>query len=357
MVVKKFEIPAEAKPYTEALRELIRSGVRSSPALEMSPLVDLPAVQRVAPPASATQRADAFVAVLETVIRQRLAGKSQAAALTLFAYGDSAGMSMGDRYRKVAKLFNAHWTWENFRKEPLDRLLLEIYLALYREGQANAVESMSHSDVANPSSGLRAVTAGGNYALISREVLYNFPASDGEPREIIDVREIEATTDGMEVWEQNFYHWGKGPVETPAATLFGPGELSITHDSVLKTGPLPGRTYNLRVRFPKPLRKGERVRFAIYRKQDVRLGDFVRPQWHDGWCFTPVIETQEFTLSIRFPRGMRPSRVWHYEDLPEKLAPGVPTDTNTIEPDSTGFVSFLWREPRLGLSCGLEWEW
>jgi GMP synthase (glutamine-hydrolysing) len=39
------------------------------------------------------------------------------------------------RYRAVAKLYNQHWTWENYRKEPLTRHLLAVYLALKREAE------------------------------------------------------------------------------------------------------------------------------------------------------------------------------------------------------------------------------
>lgn len=357
MTIERFKISPEAKPYVDALRELIRSGAQASPTLETSVLVGLPVVhENVGASASPSRRAATFVELLERVIKQRLSGKSQEAALTLFAFGVAAGVPMTQRYRLVAKMINSHWTWENYRKEPLDRLLLEVYLALFREGDVRGRGIAKHSNALG--TGRETPSAGnGDYALISREVIYNLPESAGRPREIIDVREIETTADGVEVWRQNFYHWGKGAASTPTATLFGPGELSVTQDSRLKTGPLPGRTYNLEVRFPEPLRTGERVRFAIYRRQETAFDELVRPEWHDGWCFTPVLQTNSFSLAIRFPRDRRPSKVWHYEDLPEKLAPGVPTDSNILTPDASGFVSFSWNEPRIGYSCGIEWEW
>lgn len=130
----KFNIPAADAPFINALRALIRTGVMAAPDLERSPLVDLPiVVQHSGPKASPAKRAHVFCKVLRQIIQQRLEGKEARTAATLFGIEEHAGVPIQDRYRAVAKLYNPYWTWENYRKEPLTRHLLTVYLALKRE--------------------------------------------------------------------------------------------------------------------------------------------------------------------------------------------------------------------------------
>lgn len=134
--MEKLILPVPDAPYIHALRGLIRTGVMADPSLEQSPLVDLPVVlQRSGPDASVTKRAYIFIELLQHVITHRLSGKEATTATILFGLDEYAGLPIQDRYKTVAKLYNPHWTWENFRKEPLTRHLLAIYLALKREAE------------------------------------------------------------------------------------------------------------------------------------------------------------------------------------------------------------------------------
>ncbi|HLZ14871.1 MAG TPA: type 1 glutamine amidotransferase [Candidatus Saccharimonadales bacterium] len=129
-------IPAEDLPCINALRELIRSGITAAPRLEHSPLIALPAVQqRAGAGASPAKQIQAFAETMRHIISERLEGKDAQTAPILFGIDEFAGMPIQDRYRLVAKLFHPHWTWENYRKEPLTRHLLAIYLALRREAE------------------------------------------------------------------------------------------------------------------------------------------------------------------------------------------------------------------------------
>jgi len=132
--MNKLNIPTADAPYIEALRELIRTGVTAAPNLERSPLIELPAVwQQCGADASPTRRAHAFITLLRRVIQQRLEGTEAQTATILFGFENYAGLPIQDRYRTVAKLYSPYWTWENYRKEPLTRHLLAVYLALKRE--------------------------------------------------------------------------------------------------------------------------------------------------------------------------------------------------------------------------------
>lgn len=142
----KLEIPEADFASIDALRDLIRTGVMAFPHLERSPLIDLPIVLfHAGPEASATKRAHVFIKILKLVIDRRLEGKEAQIAILLFGFEGSAGMSLQERYRAVAKLYNPHWTWESYRKEPLTRQLLTIYLALKRETElTNDPVSLEH---------------------------------------------------------------------------------------------------------------------------------------------------------------------------------------------------------------------
>ncbi|HSX36337.1 MAG TPA: type 1 glutamine amidotransferase [Patescibacteria group bacterium] len=134
--MNKLNIPAADNPYIEALRDLIRTGVTAAPNLEHSPLIDLPIVrQQAGEDASPIKRVHAFIEILRNIIGQRLEDKEAQTAAILFGLENYAGVPIQDRYRAVAKLYNPHWTWESYRKEPLTRHLLAVYLALKREAE------------------------------------------------------------------------------------------------------------------------------------------------------------------------------------------------------------------------------
>jgi GMP synthase (glutamine-hydrolysing) len=144
--MNKLHIPPTDAPYIEALRQLIRTGVTAAPGLEESPLVDLPVVRGACPSdASPTRRAHAFIQILQRIIAERLAGHEAKTATILFGLSEYAGVAIQDRYRAVAKLYNPYWTWENYRKEPLTRHLLAVYLALKREPELVHSNSPEHS--------------------------------------------------------------------------------------------------------------------------------------------------------------------------------------------------------------------
>ncbi|HSX34088.1 MAG TPA: type 1 glutamine amidotransferase [Candidatus Saccharimonadales bacterium] len=137
--MEKLFIPEADRPYIEALRGLIRTGVTAAPNLEASPLISMAAVmQEGGKGASPVKRAHVFIHVLRRVINQRFEGKEAQTATILFGLDEYAGVPLQDRYRAVAKLYNQYWTWENYRKEPLTRHLLAVYLALRREAEAGS---------------------------------------------------------------------------------------------------------------------------------------------------------------------------------------------------------------------------
>jgi GMP synthase (glutamine-hydrolysing) len=140
----RLNIPAADLPYVDALRELIRPGVMAFPHLEDSPLINLPVVlKHCGQDAPAAKRAHTFIDILRWAVRRRLEGKEAETAAILFGFEDYAGVPAQDRYRAVAKLYNPYWTWENYRKEPLTRHLLAVYLALKREAELAASPALT----------------------------------------------------------------------------------------------------------------------------------------------------------------------------------------------------------------------
>jgi len=182
--MEKLFIPEQDRQYIDDLRSLIRTGVTAAPNLENLSLINLAAVVRESGDnASQVQRASAFVTVMRRIIRERLEGREAQTAALLFALDEHAGTPIQDRYRAVAKLYNPYWTWENYRKEPLTRHLLAVYLALRREAELyNAVATTSKNKVLIVKNISR--EGPGLLEQLLREVALNYDAVDlhkGEP--------------------------------------------------------------------------------------------------------------------------------------------------------------------------------
>lgn len=357
----KFSIPPQARPYTDALRSLIPAGVHATPALDTSCLVDMPVViAEVGPDVSAAHRAEAFIGCLEQIIEKRLQGVDQKASRILFGLGEYSGMPQRDRYLKSAQLYDPHWKWENFRKEPLDKLLLAIYLKLYREGEiTDPAPSALISNAGNRGTApTRTGLARGNYVTNRLESTYNLPSEPGKPRQFLQVRKITATSDGMDRWRQTARWWRWNVEELPSLTLFGPGTVSIIHDSFLERTDKPGRAYVIEAKLPQPLKAGESTIITLLTQHPVNFDEIVHERWRDWHGLLGVTSPLEYyKVSIHFPPGRIPSTIWYFEDVPDWLAPGIASSDNTIEADSSGFITRTWENLRLGDCYGLAWIW
>jgi GMP synthase (glutamine-hydrolysing) len=153
-IMEKMNIPQADMPYIKELRALIRTGVMAA-YLESSPLIDLAVVVRQSgQDATPAKRAHTFIKMLRHVIKRRLEGKEAETASILFGLDAYAGMPVQERYRAVARLYNPHWTWENYRKEPLTHHLLAVYLALRREAEllhdSPATDEQPHTVMRTP---------------------------------------------------------------------------------------------------------------------------------------------------------------------------------------------------------------
>ncbi|MDQ1246317.1 MAG: hypothetical protein QG597_685 [Actinomycetota bacterium] len=353
--MKRFGVPNEARPFVADLRAIGRTGIHTYPALTDSCLLELPVVTGFASPqAPVAERARIFIDALERAIETRLRGKDQLTARMFFGYGEHAGVSSRDRYYAIAKLHGKPG-WNGFRQEPLDRHLVAVFLALHALGEessgfATAVPAPAAASRSRP------LVAGGDYVLVSREVTYNFPQQDGAVREILDARVVEATADNVTRWRQTKYYRGTSKLAQPEFTLFGPGDLSILRESPERRD-VPARGHLLQVQFHRPLQRGEQAEFTIVMRQAVHYSDLVKADHHDGWRIEPIIPTAAFRVGVRFPPDCRPRVVWHYEDLPSVLAPGVPTEANTLNLDETGYAGYEWSDLLVGYAYGLEWEW
>jgi hypothetical protein len=349
----KFQIPEAARPFTDALRNLTKTGVTAAPGLDTSPLIELEAVAtRVGADADGHTKAVAFTELLTDLTKDghtgALMGKDHEVATRLFGLHEWAGVPSRQRYEEIAKLYDKRWTWENFRKEPLDRHLYAVYLALYRQGKLPVASSI---ETAEPQSVFQ-------YKLTDYDVTYRMPITPGQPREELEVREIEALTDGVENWKASTRYWGKAAEVGPEVTLFGPGNLTVRADTpITGSGGTPGRAYITEVAFPAPLKKGQRIRFTLLKRQAVEFGDLVRPDWQDCQSLTPALPVARASIRITFPQDHTPGDIWHFEDLEDWMVPGVSSEASHMTPDVGNTVAHTWLKPRIGASCGIAWRW
>ncbi|MFA1545011.1 hypothetical protein [Actinomadura chokoriensis] len=133
--------PDPPERWIKALKALITPGLYGA-NLEDSPLLDHPVVrERAGDGATTAARVQALIAVLEDAVENRLRHDDQAVARMLLGIGRYSGRPVTDRHWDAAKRRNPSWTWErHYRKEPLNRDLKKIALALMRSGSERAAE-------------------------------------------------------------------------------------------------------------------------------------------------------------------------------------------------------------------------
>ncbi len=349
----KLHLPEKSLPYISALRGLIRTGAAASPTLESSLLIDLPAVwQRCTPSASSLKRSHVFIKLLHHVITQRFEGKDSETALILFGYDRYAGVPIQDRYRAVAKLYNPHWTWENYRKEPLLRHLLLVYLALEREAELASTAPLFGSQPQPAQHGL----IGQDWVLESFEGFYNFPAQPGQPLEIVQTRRLRASSNGATVWQHSAFWRERGVSSIPQIALFGPGTASVTDTHLDPTTGM--RVFVTKVQFPQPIAYGQVVEFTLVKRVDVHHEQLV-PLIGRDWFGLNVLASpaEHIKIGLQFP-GKRPQKVWRHENIISGLTRSDPhTSENQLAIDNTGFVSHTWSDASAGLSYGISLEW
>ena len=351
--MERFQIPEEVRPFTDALRKLLPTGVTAAPKLEEPPLLDMDVVATWAgSQADPHQKAMSFTEMLTSLATEgtpgALMGKDREAAERLFGLGEWAGAPSRQRYEAVAKLYDKRWTWENFRKEPLDRHLYAVYLGLCRLAKKPGEPSKNASQLSNLI----------QYKLCDYDVTYRMPATPGQAREELEIREIEALADGVTSWRASTRYWGKSADVGPDITLFGPGSLEIRADTpIMGSGGTLGRAYTTEVTFPTPLKQGERIRFTLLKRQAVEFDDLVRPDWQDNNSLTPAMPVDRASIRICFPNGKTPKDIWHFADLEDWLAPGVITDESRLAVDVSNSVVHTWKNLHTGRSYGIGWRW
>ena len=350
----KLKVPDKALIYVEALRELIRTGAMAAPTLESSCLIDLPVVlQRCGANASPPKRAYTFIKILQQVSKQRLEGKDAETACILFGFEGYAGVPIQDRYRAVAKLYSPHWTWENYRKEPLTRHLLAVYLALEREAELDSVWPHFGHKPKQARSGL----VGQDWVLERFEGLYTFPAEAGQPLEVLQTRQLRATCDSINVWRHQGYVRERGVSAVPQISLFGPGKVSVIDTHVDNASGM--RIYITEVTFPEPLRYGQSIEFTLLKRVNAEWDKIICKEGWDWYGLVTLASAVEHArVGLRFSPHKQPRAVWRYEDIISGLVrPGIPTNENRLTIDSTGFVSCSWSDLAAGYSYGIALDW
>lgn len=332
------------------LRGLIRTGLSGSPHLDQSILLTLPIVTKEAGHAAhVTRKATTFIHIFERIVRVRLSGKDRDTALILFAIDTYAGLPMQDRYRMAAKLYHPHWTWENYRKEPLTRLIDTIINHLERE--AELVYVPTHN--AEKAIGL----IGQQWHTVEYKSYYQFPAGPGDPIVGTQHRILRSMTDGCQVWSYRIRWKLKGRSEAPSVELLGPGTVCITD---VWTNTTTGLGFAVvRVELPTPVHTHDITSVSLLIRLPCDFTELTRPGRADWFGLLPAVNTmQQLTVGLRFPKQSIPRAIWKHEALYDGLVhAGIPTQTTTLHLDQNGYVEYTWSPAENGYSHGISMEW
>lgn len=351
----KLDIPDQAQPYVKALRSLIRTGASAAPDLEMTPLIDMRVVrQKSGAHASKTKRGQLFVTILHQVITHRLTGKDAQTALILFAFEHYAGLPMRDRYRAVAELYNKYWTWENYRKEPLTRLLLAIYLALERECELSPPSSLMPAHIRPAISGL----VGQDWIAEQYDMLYTLPSRQNPYLESLQTRHLRVDCEGIDFWRQCGYIRDYGKAILPTISLFTPGTAAIIDSHIDSARGL--HFYVVEVRFPRPLTYGETIECTILKRMPVNPYQILPVEGWDWYgLYTTKSPVQHATISIKLPPDAQsPRTMWRHEDILSGLIRrGQATTANIVSADNSGYASCSWSNLSAGYSYGIALEY
>lgn len=350
----KIQISTSAQTYIEALRTLIRTGAAASPTLTTSCLINLPVViQRSGNHSSPLRRAHTFISVLRQIIIQRLEGKDIQTALILFGFDAYAGIPIRDRYHAVAKLYSPYWTWENYRKEPLTRHLLAVYLALEREAELPSLAPLLSHELKQGVSGL----VGQDWVMERFEAYYNFPTRKGGPLEVLLTRRLRAIADNVPLWQHHAFWRERGVSGVPQIALIGPGVLTVTDDHIESETNM--RHYITRVTFPRPVSYGQVVEFTLTKQVAVDFDSLTHRGSQDWYGLVTLKSPADFIhIGLRFPMDALPRTIWKYEDILSGLIrPGTPTKATELFTDDTGFVEHTWTDVPAGYSYGISLEW
>jgi hypothetical protein len=352
--MERLSIPAGDMRFVEALRELIRTGVMAAPGLESSPLIDLPIVQtHSGAGASAAKRAYIFIKILQQVIKQRLEGKDAETANILFGFEGYAGVPIQDRYRAVAKLYNPYWSWENYRKEPLTRHLLTVYLTLKREAEVQNSIFLPSGHPRKARSGL----VGQDWMLERFEGIYTLPSEQGQPLEAIQTRRLRAVCGKIDTYRHPTYVRERGVSSVPHTSLLGSGKVTVTDTHL---DPLTHvRIYITEIKFPKPIAYGESIEFTLVKRVDAKFEEVIQDEGWDWYGLVSLASPAESaSIGLRFPALKRPRAVWCYEDIISGLVrPGSPNKKNRLSIDESGFTSCSWSDLSAGYSYGMSLRW
>lgn len=332
------------------LRILIRSGLTGSATLHHSPLLGLAIVRAEAGDhASAQRKAAAFMRIFERVVHLRLTGKDRDTARVLFALGAYAGYPMQDRYRAAAKLYHPHWTWENYRKEPLTRLLITLINILERETE------LAYQPSHNTQKTIGLI--GQQWQTDEYVGHYSFPDVAGTRIIAAQERVLRSMTDGVDVWSYRIRWKLKGSLLPPSVELQGPGTISLTDAwSDAETG--IGFAV-VRVKLPRPVSMHNTVKVSVLLALPCNYDELIRPGRNDWFGLLPAVNTiQKLSVGLRFPRASRPKKLWKHEELYDGIAhAGSPTADTLLTLDETGYMEYMWSPAEIGYSHGISMEW
>lgn len=330
----KFSIPERARPYTDALRDVVRVGLwawlpdAASPLLEM--FGDEDGRQNEA---SLVRGRTRLVEAIKAAVDEKMEGDFRSRMLALLGMREWSNQPLSKRQEFVGSIYpSTGQNWEGFRKEPLDRHLLSLFISLETQKYQPAKPEPPVTDD------------------LGYETVQYHSRCDLGSGETVQRRIIRALRDNVTHWEIAVSTWGR----SEEVSLLGDGTLTRHSEGEIRRTSR-GTSYFLRVDLPKPLRRDEEFAFTLLRREEPNLD---RPTgWLDQRQLTPRLSMHRATLEMVFPRDRHPPEVWAFGDMAPWLVPGVPSAGMTLATGEDGVVRFSWPRPTERRSCGIAWQW
>jgi hypothetical protein len=322
--VARWEVPADLRPLVNELKRLIQPGIAGWASVETPSLGQLAGGRGV----DVGQLVRGAIAGLQ--------GESRRKAGALFGVGKYQGVAASTRRTTAAQLHGVEG-WNEYRHQPLHRLLVEVATALISPSGGRA--RLQRARPAEP-------VVGGDYELELLEVLQNVPFGKGLQKTVLEHRILRARRDGIKSWK------GSHSSDPEAASLrmlpsvehFGDGRLIRTRDDRERSLSF------LEVRFVRPLMRDDTAEFWLFKSAVVEVD-------YDGLCYyslTPVVPIVDFRVSLSFT--VRPGAAWRMEGVQRYERPGKKEECRASKINEQLYCSERFTHLTQGLCYGIGWD-
>lgn len=347
MVNYKINIPEPAVPYINELKSVVRSGLYAWAPNKDSVLLLLPTVAEESD--DLITRRSKLIKLIEYIIHKKLRGIDAAAGAAIFGIDDYAGMPLFDRHRVAVKLYNAYWTWENYRREPYIRFLLSVHNLLISEKLP--ITQIEEAAPKPASMGL----IGEDWEMTEFDASYNLPDKNNELIAIIKYQLVckakSADTLRCRV------RWRRcGSFEMPTITLLSDGKLDIADSAFDELSGL--QTFICKVSLPRAAKYQEEIVVGMLRRMPVLRTAFYDKNRYDWYGITQIRNDKcKVRLTVNFSELRVPEHIWCRESLFNGLIrnDGLKEETRLLVKNDR--ATYEWQNAMAHKSYGISMIW